>query len=48
MEVEVDAPGAWAFHCHLAYHMDAGMMRKVVVEGAPAEAASLPTAPGGA
>jgi L-ascorbate oxidase len=48
MEVEVDAPGAWAFHCHLAYHMDAGMMRKVVVEGAPAEAASLPAAPGGA
>jgi L-ascorbate oxidase len=48
MEVEVDAPGAWAFHCHLAYHMDAGMMRKVVVEGGPEKAASLPTAPGGA
>jgi L-ascorbate oxidase len=48
MEVEVDAPGAWAFHCHLAYHMDAGMMRKVIVEGAPAEAASLPRARGGA
>ncbi len=35
METEVDAPGAWAFHCHLAFHMDAGMMRKVVVEGGP-------------
>lgn len=26
-----DAPGAWAFHCHLLYHMDAGMMLAVVV-----------------
>ncbi|MEE8589101.1 MAG: copper resistance system multicopper oxidase, partial [Sulfurimonadaceae bacterium] len=28
--VTVDAKGAWAFHCHLIYHM-AGMFRKVVV-----------------
>jgi CopA family copper-resistance protein len=35
METEVDAPGAWAFHCHLSYHAAAGMFRKVVVEGAP-------------
>jgi L-ascorbate oxidase len=35
METEVDAEGVWALHCHLAYHMDAGMMRKVVVEGGP-------------
>lgn len=34
-ETEVDAPGQWAFHCHLSYHMDAGMFRKVVVEGGP-------------
>jgi CopA family copper-resistance protein len=34
-ETEVDAPGRWAFHCHLAYHADAGMFREVVVEGAP-------------
>jgi CopA family copper-resistance protein len=41
-ETEVDAPGEWAFHCHLAYHMDAGMFRKVIVEGGPAKkAASL-------
>ena len=33
METEVDAPGQWAFHCHLAYHMAAGMFRKVIVEG---------------
>jgi CopA family copper-resistance protein len=26
-----DAPGEWAFHCHLLYHMMSGMMRKVIV-----------------
>lgn len=26
-----DRPGRWAFHCHNAYHMDAGMMREVTV-----------------
>ncbi len=26
-----DEPGEWAFHCHLLYHMAAGMMTKVVV-----------------
>jgi FtsP/CotA-like multicopper oxidase with cupredoxin domain len=26
-----NAPGEWAFHCHLLYHMTAGMMSKVVV-----------------
>ncbi|WP_371931092.1 MULTISPECIES: copper resistance system multicopper oxidase [Alphaproteobacteria] len=36
MEVEVDAPGQWAFHCHLSYHADGGMFRKVVVRGRPA------------
>lgn len=30
-ETEVDAPGQWAFHCHLMYHMASGMFRKVVV-----------------
>ena len=29
-EVEVDAPGQWAFHCHLLYHM-LGMFRIVTV-----------------
>ena len=28
--VTVDAKGAWAFHCHLIYHM-AGMFRKIIV-----------------
>ena len=36
MDVEVDEPGQWAFHCHLSYHADAGMFRKVVVRGRPA------------
>ena len=35
IETEVDAPGQWAFHCHLSYHADAGMFRLVVVEGGP-------------
>lgn len=29
--VSADAPGSWAFHCHLLLHMKAGMMRTVVV-----------------
>jgi CopA family copper-resistance protein len=29
--VSADAPGRWAFHCHLQYHMEAGMFRTVVV-----------------
>lgn len=31
-------PGEWAFHCHLLYHMAAGMMTKVVVARMSAEA----------
>lgn len=30
--VRADALGQWAFHCHLLYHMEAGMMRVVRVE----------------
>jgi len=30
-DVTVDALGQWAFHCHLLYHMDAGMFLKVIV-----------------
>ena len=29
--VQADARGRWAYHCHLLYHMEAGMMREVVV-----------------
>ena len=31
--VTADAPGAWAYHCHLALHMDTGMFRTVLVAG---------------
>ncbi len=31
VEVEVDAPGRWAFHCHILTHMEAGMFRVVEV-----------------
>ena len=37
-ETEVDAPGKWAFHCHLLYHMETGMFREVIVEGGPGTA----------
>jgi CopA family copper-resistance protein len=29
--VSADTPGHWAYHCHLVYHMEAGMFRTVVV-----------------
>ena len=29
--LSANEPGEWAFHCHLLYHMMAGMMNKVVV-----------------
>ncbi|AOV16787.1 copper resistance protein CopA [Acidihalobacter aeolianus] len=29
--VTADARGRWAWHCHLMFHMDAGMFREVVV-----------------
>lgn len=34
-----DAPGEWAVHCHLLYHMMAGMMRKVTISRVTADAA---------
>jgi CopA family copper-resistance protein len=29
--VTADALGRWAYHCHLLYHMEAGMFREVIV-----------------
>ncbi len=29
--VSADTPGRWALHCHLLYHMEAGMFRTVMV-----------------
>lgn len=31
--VTADALGRWAYHCHLLYHMEAGMFREVRVDG---------------
>ncbi len=39
VDISVDAPGQWAFHCHLLFHMEVGMFRTVAVvrslEGGP-------------
>ena len=40
VDIEADAPGGWAFHCHMLYHMETGMMRKVSVVSAPRTAAA--------
>lgn len=37
VDVPADAEGEWAFHCHLLYHMDTGMFRKLIVERAEHE-----------
>jgi CopA family copper-resistance protein len=29
--VKADAMGRWAYHCHMLYHMEAGMFRELVV-----------------
>jgi FtsP/CotA-like multicopper oxidase with cupredoxin domain len=38
-DLTADAPGDWAFHCHLLYHMHAGMFRVVSVRPLRAEPA---------
>lgn len=38
VDITADAVGDWAFHCHLLYHMHAGMMRVVSVVDQPAPA----------
>lgn len=30
-DLTADAEGDWAFHCHMLYHMHAGMMQVVTV-----------------
>jgi CopA family copper-resistance protein len=39
LDLTADAPGDWAFHCHLLYHMHAGMMRVVTVRPLDGDAA---------
>ncbi len=31
LQFTADTPGYWAFHCHLLYHMEAGMFRTVLI-----------------
>ena len=38
LDLTADAPGDWAFHCHLQFHMHAGMMRVVTVRPLDGEA----------
>ncbi|WP_374570685.1 copper resistance system multicopper oxidase [Phenylobacterium sp.] len=38
-DLTADAPGDWAFHCHLLYHMHAGMFNVVTVRPLDGEAA---------
>ena len=40
-DLTANAIGNWAFHCHLLYHMETGMFRKVIVEPGPEKAADL-------
>jgi CopA family copper-resistance protein len=39
LDLTADAPGDWAFHCHLQFHMHAGMMRTVTVRPLDGDAA---------
>ncbi len=43
VDITADAPGQWAFHCHVLYHFEWGMFRTVAVveslEGEPIRAA---------
>jgi CopA family copper-resistance protein len=49
VRVTADAPGAWAFHCHLLFHMEAGMFRVVRVSDGPTTTQEhAPGAAGGA
>ena len=34
-DLTANEPGDWAFHCHLLYHMHAGMMQVVTVRPFP-------------
>ena len=36
-DLTADEPGDWAFHCHLLYHMHAGMMQVMTVRPFPEE-----------
>ena len=41
VDITANAPGDWAFHCHLLYHMHAGMMQVVSVRPHAARAGAI-------
>src|SRR6185369_2922255 len=43
VDVTASEIGRWAFHCHLMYHMMAGMFREVIVESDDSLSAPAPT-----
>ncbi|MFY9271107.1 MAG: copper resistance system multicopper oxidase [Candidatus Manganitrophaceae bacterium] len=42
--ITADAPGRWAFHCHLLFHMEAGMFRVVEVAESTHRSGKVPEA----
>jgi hypothetical protein len=42
VDMRPDAPGLWMFHCHVADHMEAGMMTQYLVLPRRSEWPSLP------
>ena len=40
LDLTANEPGHWAFHCHMLYHMKAGMMRSILVADRPEESTS--------
>ena len=48
VDISAEHVGDWAFHCHLLYHMHAGMMNVVSLlpEGHPGHRRAAPAAPG--
>jgi hypothetical protein len=41
-ELFADNPGSWLYHCHHAYHMEAGMMKMVRYVGSDSDADGIP------
>jgi FtsP/CotA-like multicopper oxidase with cupredoxin domain len=41
-EFTADNPGLWAFHCHMVYHMEAGLMRLIEYAGTDADRDGVP------
>jgi len=40
-----DNPGAWALHCHITWHMEAGLLATILVGGSDALQKQIDSAP---